>query len=620
MLPFQYFLLSAKPSRSRQTASLLTIAVLLGASLPALAADQPQQSAPPPVGTTSVNADQPAKPAISNGLASRETNKDFEDLTPSERIAIKSAARKAYQQKSLAQLTVCADPGNMPFSNDKLEGFENKIALELGKAAGAKVNFYWRPSYERGMTRQTFDTRMCDAMIDIPTGYESLLTTDPIYRTTYVLAYRNDKGINIKNFDDPALKELKIGVYQTSGIRNVLLEHGIFDNVEVHTVSHDADINHKDQPWYQVQQVVDGKLDIAAVWGPFAGWLKSQGAPITLEPVNLWEDNEPLEFDLAIGVRKTDGMLKYILDYALEDNKAEIQKILNDYGVPLVQCSRCTVAGILPAHGSYTKPVVAASEAPSANKAALADLEKRIAAGADPNQELSDAILAADSGRVKFLLDHGADVNKRDSQGYTPLTSAARQDYTGIVTLLLDHKASVNATDADGMTPLLEAMTHADVPTVQALLAHGADKESPGPQGHRPLAIAIEEQKYEAAKALIDAGADVNAAGKQDGLTPLMIAAAEQRPAEGAVFLPTSTRPIDVAHALIQHGANVNAKDKTGMTALMVAASHDNAPMIGLLVQSGADATAKNDQGQTALDIAKLNRSQEAARALSIFG
>ena len=84
----------------------------------------------------------------------------------------------------------------MPFSNIKQEGLENKIANVLGEAMGAQVSFYWRPMLERALNRETFDARMCDVMIDVPANYGSQLTTTPVYRTTYVLAYRNDKGFD----------------------------------------------------------------------------------------------------------------------------------------------------------------------------------------------------------------------------------------------------------------------------------------------------------------------------------------------------------------------------------------------------------------------------------------
>jgi quinoprotein dehydrogenase-associated probable ABC transporter substrate-binding protein len=513
----------------------------------------------------------------------------------------------------------------MPFSNDKFEGLENKIANVLGEATGARVSFYWRPFLERAMTRQTFDAGMCDVMIDIPANYGSLLTTNPIYRTTYVLAFRDDKGIDIKSLDDPKLKELKIGVFQTSGIRDVLAKHGIINNVSLHVVTHDADLNPENQPWYQVQQVVDGDLDVAAVWGPFAGWVKSKGAPLTILPVNLMEDKIPLEFDLAIGVRKTDAFLKYMLEFALEDKQQEIAKILKDYGVPLVQCSRCLVSGDLPSHGSYTEVTQedfkARPDLASPDQVVTKEkVEGWLADGADITQELSNALIANDLDRVKFLVGKGADVNQPDNQGWTPLISAARQRHDDMINLLIELGADVNLAKSDGTTPLIAAASRDHVPSIKVLLEHGADIEKPGPQGFRALPLAIADDNYEAAKALIEAGAKVNEPSGAEGLTPLMVAAAQTAPAEGAMFLPSSTRPIDIAKSLIERGANVNAQSTKGVTALMIAATHNNPPMIGLLMESGADASLKDDQGQTATDVATRNGNIESAQAIMVLG
>jgi ankyrin repeat protein len=98
-----------------------------------------------------------------------------------------------------------------------------------------------------------------------------------------------------------------------------------------------------------------------------------------------------------------------------------------------------------------------------------------------------------------------------------------------------------------------------------------------------------------------------------------MIAAGQSEPAEGAMFLPGSTRPIDIAKGLIDRGADVNAKSKDGVTPLMVAASHNNPPMIGVLIDAGADVSAKDNQGQTAADVAKLNGNLEAAQAIKVL-
>jgi quinoprotein dehydrogenase-associated probable ABC transporter substrate-binding protein len=556
----------------------------------------------------------------------RDLSKEFDDLTPSEQIAIRAAAKAAYKAKKLETLTVCADPGNMPLSSIKQEGFQNKLADLLGEAMGARVVYSWRPFIERGLTRQTFDQDMCDVMFDMPANYGRLLTTFPVYKTPYVLAYRNDKGLELTGLDDPKLKDLKIGVFQTSGIRAALAKRGIVDNVTLQTQTHDGDLVPEHQPWYVVQRVLDGDLDVAAVFGPFAGWVKTmKGEPITIQPVNLQDDTVPLEFELAIGVRKTDAFLKYMLEFALEDHAEEVEKILKDYGVPLVQCSKCVVPGDLPAHGSYIaladQKFEARPDLASPDQVVTQEkLERWLAEGADLSQELSNAIDANAADRVKFLVEKGADVNKPDPQGWTPLLNAARQRKDNIIKLLVELGADVNKADASGLTPLIAAAMRDHVPSIEVLLENGADIEEPGPQGFRPLALSIAESKYEAAKALMDGGADVSVASGEDGLTPLMVIAAQTSPAEGSRFLPGSTRPSDIAKGLVERGAEVNAQSKNGVTALMIAATHNSAPMIGLLMDAGADPSIKNKQGLTATDVAEKNGNLEAAQAILVLG
>jgi quinoprotein dehydrogenase-associated probable ABC transporter substrate-binding protein len=552
----------------------------------------------------------------------RDLSKELEDLTPSEQIAIRAAAKAAYKAKKLQTLNVCADPGNMPLSNIKLEGFQNKLATLLGEAMGAHVTYSWRPFIERGLTRETFGRDMCDAMFDMPTNYGSLLTTVPVYRSTYVLAYRNDKGLELTGLDDPKLKDLKIGVFQTSGIREALAKRGVVDNVSLQTQTHDADLIIEHQPWWVVQKVLNGELDVAAVWGPFAGWLTAmKHEPLTILPVNLEEDRVPLEFDLGIGVRKTDAFLKYMLEFALEDKAEEVAQILKDYGVPLVQCSRCIVPGDLPSHGSYT--ALAQSDFKARPDLASPDqvvtkekLENWLAEGADITQELSNAVIADDFDRVKFLVSKGADVNKVDGQGWTPLQSAARQRRDKMARLLIELGADPNVGDP---TPLVAAVMRDHVPTIKVLLEKGADLEKPGQQGFKPLPLAIAEDKYESAKILLESGADVNSVSGDDGLTPLMIAAGQTSPAEGAMFLPGSTRPTDIARGLIDRGANVNAQSKNGVTPLMIAATHNNAPMIGMLIDAGADVSLKNNLGQTASEVAEKNGNLEAQQAILVL-
>ncbi|WP_210269800.1 quinoprotein dehydrogenase-associated putative ABC transporter substrate-binding protein [Hyphomicrobium methylovorum] len=557
-------------------------------------------------------------------------SKPFNQLTSAELSAAKEEAKKY----KLSHLVACADPGNMPLSDNKREGFENKIAEAVGRKLGVDVSFFWRPYIERGLTRETFDNHECQVLLGMPTDYPDLLTSVPLYRSTYVLAYRSDKGIDIKSMDDPALQKLKVGVFQQSAMREVLAEHGIKENVDLQIISVQADLKPEQQPWRQVQRVVDGAIDVAAVWGPFAGWLKKNGAPLTIQTVNTIVDNTPLEFSIGWGVQNTDVVVKLKIDMAMEDAKDEIAKILADYGVPLVQCSNCIVEGTLPSHGviqarqgqAYEDRYLTVQKTHQHSADATPDqivtntrLEAWLKDGVDVNAELMNAIVGADAERIKFLISKGADANKPDQLGALPLGAAASIRRTDLMQILLDAGANVDAIDNDGMTALQHAINVNHVPSVELLAKRGADLEKGTEKGYTALEIALSEGKFFAAQALLAAGVQVNVAHGPEKLTPLMVCATQLQPQQRLSQLARGPTPLALAEDLIKRGANTNAQTKEGITALMIAAGQNNAPMIGLLLRAGADPKLASLQGKTALDIAKEAGNETAIGALKFL-
>ena len=506
----------------------------------------------------------------------------------------------------LKSLTVCADPGNMPLSNQKGEGFENKIAQVIGAALGTGVQYYWRPSIERGLMRTTLSEGDCDLWMDMASDTEGAVVLAPLYRSTFVLAYRSDKGIDIKSLDDPAMKKLRIGVFQVSAIRQALADHRIVDNTVIHYLSHNADIVENNQPSYQVQQVIDGTLDIAAAWGPMAGYYKKVlHAPLIIQPVNLMEDEVPMEFDMTLAVPRGRPDIKAAVETALTQHKTEIRQILVDFGVPLVKCDECTVSGDLASHGPYKPPkpdVETTAEIAKIHAMRMADLKKWLAQGANPDDELNDAIVANDVERVGYLLTHKAQVNSHDGDGYTPLISAIRSGFVGVATYLVEHKADANLTDRSGWTPLMWATWGDNPDLVNMLIAHGAKLDSTDNDGLTPLAIAAQNAKTKAAQALLTAGADVNAPVAKGGYTPLMLA--------------SIAGSNELATTLIEHGAKVNATNPGGVTALMIAAAGNRSTVAGLLIKSGADLNARSEDGRTALSIAQANSNDAVVKIL----
>jgi mxaJ protein len=230
---------------------------------------------------------------------------------------------------------VCADPDNLPYSNTRQQGFENKIASVIAADLHARVEYTWWPQ-RRGFVRNTLKAGACDCLVGVPSNFELAAATQPYYRSSYVFVTRSDRHLGITSLDDERLRNLKVGVqmigndHVNSPPAHALSKRGIIDNVRGYLVYDGPEIMHA---------VARGDVDVAIVWGPQAGYYRKQEAtPLDLVPVSPQIDLPflPFVFDISMAVRRGDQKLKDELDAALEHRQAEIQRILDEYGVPRV--------------------------------------------------------------------------------------------------------------------------------------------------------------------------------------------------------------------------------------------------------------------------------------------
>ena len=185
----------------------------------------------------------------------------------------------------------------------------------------------------------TLQEGRCDIMIGAPAGYDLVRTTKPYYRSTYVFVYRKDKGFQLKTLDDPILKTIKIGVhllgedYSNPPPVHELSKRGVVRNV----VGFDTFYSEKNPPSSIIDAVASGKIDVAIVWGPTAGYfVLHQKVPMAMVPIPSGKTDLPFAFDISMGVRRGDDALFDRVEKALEKNRAGIIQILKEYGVPLV--------------------------------------------------------------------------------------------------------------------------------------------------------------------------------------------------------------------------------------------------------------------------------------------
>jgi mxaJ protein len=239
-------------------------------------------------------------------------------------------------------LRVCSDPNNMPFSNRQGQGFENKIAELVARDLGRSLVYFWSPQ-RRGFVRNTVNAGRCDLVMGVPAQYQLLQPTRPYYRSSYAFVSRRDRQLRVRSFDDARLKALTIGIqitgadYDNPPAAQALAARHLVENVRGYTVY--GDYSRPDPQRDVVDAVADGRVDVAVVWGPLAGYYGGrEPTEIDVVPVSGGEDSPAIAFafDIAMGVRREDRSLRKALDAIILRRRVEIRRILASYGVPLL--------------------------------------------------------------------------------------------------------------------------------------------------------------------------------------------------------------------------------------------------------------------------------------------
>ncbi|WP_202908955.1 quinoprotein dehydrogenase-associated putative ABC transporter substrate-binding protein [Cognatilysobacter segetis] len=246
---------------------------------------------------------------------------------------------------------MCADPNNLPFSREDRSGFENRIVELVARDLGAQVRYTWW-AQRRGNVRNTLGEGDCDVVPGVASGVDTLSTTSPYYRSTYVFVARaGTRWAKVASLDDAALREATVGVQLIGDDganpppAQALARRGLVANVRGYTVYGDYADSTPQRPI--LDAVARGDVDLAVAWGPTAGYFaRGSVPPLTLTPVSPWLDaGVPMVFDISMGVRREDRALRRELDAALARNREAIARILAEYGVPQLPIEAAPGAG-----------------------------------------------------------------------------------------------------------------------------------------------------------------------------------------------------------------------------------------------------------------------------------
>lgn len=228
---------------------------------------------------------------------------------------------------------VCADGNLLPYSNEKLEGFENEIARLIGEDLQKPVTYYWWPQ-TIGFVRNTLRARQCDLVMGTASGEEQMQNTNPYYRTVYALVYRTNSGIRAETVGDPSLKDARIGVVERTPAANLMRLYGI-TRTEPYQLNTDTRANNPARD--AIEDVAAGKTDAAVIWGPIAGYFAAQQAePLTVVPLIKEPPAARLQFNISMGIRADEPEWKHWLNDFIKRRQDDIDRILLRYHVPVI--------------------------------------------------------------------------------------------------------------------------------------------------------------------------------------------------------------------------------------------------------------------------------------------
>lgn len=236
-------------------------------------------------------------------------------------------------------LTVCADPGNLPYSDAAGEGFGNRIARLIAEDLHASLRYVWAPE-RRGFLRRAFQEAGCDMVPAIPSGLPGVSATRPYFASGYVIVRKRSLP-PIQSFDDPALRRLRIGLPLLGAegtnipAARSLATRGLADRVVGFPVWHFDSTRPQSGI---VDAVAAGRIDLAILWGPFAGYFASpHGRALALDPVpaDPAQPGLPATYAIAVGVRPGADALRDEIDGALARRAGTIHAMIAAYNVPL---------------------------------------------------------------------------------------------------------------------------------------------------------------------------------------------------------------------------------------------------------------------------------------------